>query len=199
MVLFKQVLSAMPHTGNEALLPGGDTRQLCWKDQELQSHQALGKRRTRTFRKICNDSRSPLINKTIMSVTRKDPGHYGHISAMFTQAWHPIDRSKSTSTAKDPTQREWKHLTSQNCPSFPPESAGPHVPMRILNALSYLNILLTPKEQRNCGGDEIEDFLCNASIWKGPVSHLALLALASGQQQRQSSQWFWGIWVTWCF
>lgn len=107
------------------------------------------------FKKNYNDSHCPLINKTIMSVTRKDSGHYGHLSAMFTQAWHPINRPESTSTARDPTQREWKRLTCQNCPYFPPESAGFHVLTRIFNALSYLNFLLTPKEQRNFGGDEI--------------------------------------------
>lgn len=55
-----------------------------------------------------------------MSVTGKDSGHYGHLSAMVIQALHPIDKSESTPTARDPTQRELKHLSSQNSHPFPP-------------------------------------------------------------------------------
>lgn len=40
-----------------------------------------------------------------MSITGKDSGHYGHLSAMFTQALHPTVRPELTSTAKDATQR----------------------------------------------------------------------------------------------
>ena len=171
--------------------------------RNLPSYSVLGKRRIEylgraTVMAIVH------LNKDNNVRNKKSSGCYGHLSARVTQTLHPA--SRSTSTATDPTQREWRHLSDQNPPTHRRSS-----PVLLLFffigsllwrfSLLYYTWIFSSLWKRNETLEfmRFKIFLALLPFGRSCVSPSSVAGgtLVCGQQRRHSRRWFWGIWVTW--
>lgn len=184
VVFFKQVLAALPHTDNETLLPGCETHDFCGKDQELQSHQMLGKRRTRISRKSYSDSHWTLGLWTLWTP-------FCNVHTSHWQIWVDFYSQRPNSEEMLTSHQPELSLLSPwisrlPCPyedsqcfvisEFPPLSKRAKKLWRWWNLRFSLRCL-------RLEGPRV------------PLSSISSGTWSAGKDE--SNQWFGGIWVTW--